>query len=843
MEQLAASARPLRIAIIGAGPAGLYAAEALLKQHSLVLTVDIFNRFPTPFGLVRDGVAPDHQSIKAVIRVFDKVLANPRVRFFGNVTYGVDIHHEELKHFYDQIIYAVGAQADRRMGIPGEEMPNSLPATAFVGWYNGHPDSHSLPVDLSCERAVVVGNGNVAMDVARMLVLSPDVLMKTDIAAHALKKLRESKIREVVILGRRGAAQASFTNPEIKELGRLGAVDVIVDPQDIELDPSSRAIVEKNRTAAVNLEYLHAYAVSTAHSASRRITMRFLASPVEIRSDNGQIMAVKIERNESIVTPNGALIAKGTGKFEHIEAGLVLRSIGYRSVPIEGVPFDHITSTMSNIAGRIVHADTGKTVPGEYVVGWAKRGPTGLIGNNKPDAAATVEAMLTDLPTLQGISDECRDLYQITTFLHERDIDYVTYQDWKQLDQYEVDRGAEQGCPRVKITSTSEMMAIIHQAREGSAGMKPAIASSQEGADAQQITNPHVYTQSPVMIYWEMTRACDLACKHCRAEAILQRNPLELTTQEAKVLLSQLKEFRGHPAPHLVMTGGDPLKRPDLLELITYGISLGLQISLAPSATSLITFSLLEQLKKVGLTSMSLSLDGSTAQIHDTFRQVTGCFDSTLKAIHTAREAGLPLQVNTLVSVSTLVDLPRIYDLLTTLDIMCWSVFFLVRMGRGRTLEEITPTQCDETHEWLYKLSKISPFLIRTTEAPSFRRVTLTMMQQEGIHTKNIVHTPVGRSFGIRDGNGIMFISHIGDVYPSGFLPISAGNIRKDNPVDIYQDSELFVHIRDLSRLKGKCSSCLYRFICGGSRARAWAATRDYMESDPICPYQPNIKI
>jgi ferredoxin--NADP+ reductase len=193
MERLATAARPLRIAFIGAGPAGLYAAEALLKQSALVLTVDIFNRFPTPFGLVRDGVAPDHQSIKAVIRVFDKVLADPRVRFFGNVTYGFDIHHEELKHFYDQIIYAVGAQADRRMGIPGEESPNSLPATAFVGWYNGHPSYHDLPIDLSCERAVVVGNGNVAMDVTRMLVMSPDVLMKTDIAAHALKKLRESR--------------------------------------------------------------------------------------------------------------------------------------------------------------------------------------------------------------------------------------------------------------------------------------------------------------------------------------------------------------------------------------------------------------------------------------------------------------------------------------------------------------------------------------------------------------------------------------------------------------------------------------------------------------------------
>lgn len=369
--------------------------------------------------------------------------------------------------------------------------------------------------------------------------------------------------------------------------------------------------------------------------------------------------------------------------------------------------------------------------------------------------------------------------------------------------------------------------------------MKPGITSTQEESDAQPIKQPHVYAQNPVMIYWEMTRACDLACKHCRAEAIVQRHPLELTTREAKVLLAQLKEFQGHPAPHIVMTGGDPLKRPDLLELLTYGINLGLHISLAPSGTNLITLNRLEQLKKAGLTSMSLSLDGSTAKIHDAFRQVAGCFDSTINAVHAAREAGLPLQINTLVSASTLADLPEIYRLLTTLDIMSWSLFFLVRMGRGGTLEEITPAQCDDTHRWLYTLSKTSPFMIRTTEAPSFRRVTLTMMQQEGIKTNDIVRTPVGRGFGIRDGNGIMFISHIGDVYPSGFLPLRAGNIRETHPVAIYRESELFVRIRDLSRLQGKCSSCRYRFICGGSRARAWAATHDYMESDPLCPYQP----
>ena len=465
MEHLATSVRPLRIAIIGAGPAGFYAAETLLKQRDIVLTIDIFNRFPTPFGLVRDGVAPDHQSIKAVVRVFDKILADPRVRFFGNVTYGVDIHHQELKQFYDQIVYAVGAQADRRMGIQGEELPNTFPALSFVGWYNGHPDYCDLPIDLSCERAVVVGNGNVAMDVTRMLVLSPDTLLKTDIAGHALEKLRESKVREVVVLGRRGAAQAAFTTPEIKELGKLEGVDVIVDPQNIELDPASLVDIETDRTAKANLECLHEYATRTEHIAPRRITMRFLASPVEIVGVNGRITAVRIERNELVVDPNGGLRSKGTGTFETIEAGLIMRSIGYRTVPIEGVPFDYATCTINNIAGQVVHPNTGEVVPGEYVVGWAKRGPTGLIGNNKPDSAATVGAMLADLPMLPGISDDLRDLSQIESFLRERGIDYVTYQDWKILDQYEVACGARQGRPRVKVTTAPEMMAIIHQGR------------------------------------------------------------------------------------------------------------------------------------------------------------------------------------------------------------------------------------------------------------------------------------------------------------------------------------------------------------------------------------------
>jgi len=604
MEQLATAARPLRIAIIGTGPAGLYAAEALLKKRDTVLTVDIFDRFPTPFGLVRDGVAPDHPSIKAVVRVFDKVLADPRVRFFGNVTYGVDIHHEELKHFYDQIIYAVGAQTDRRMGIPGEESPNSLPATAFVGWYNGHPFYHDLPIDLSCERAVVVGNGNVAMDVTRMLVMSPDALMKTDIAAHALKKLRESKIREVVILGRRGAAQASFTNPEIKELGKLEAVDVIVDPQDLELDPNSRATVGENRVAAVNLEYLRAYAAPREHSAPRRITMRFRASPVEIVSVGGQVTAMKIERNELVVAPDGALVGKGTGKFERIEAGLVLRSIGYRSVPIEGVPFDRTTSTMSNSAGRIVHPATGETVPGEYVVGWAKRGPTGLIGNNKPDAAATVEAMLADLPTLQGISDEYRDLAQIQTFLQGRNIDYVTYQDWKQLDRYEVARGDEQGCPRVKVTTTSEMMTIIHQGREDSpVGVMVMALGTPTWPDDIAAYYAHMrggHPPSPALLS-ELQR---------RYAAIDGRSPLlEHTQAQTRGLQAALDQAApGRFRVTLGMQHSRPFIEDSLAELVESGVQQVVGLVLAPHYSRLSVGVYSQRLKAANTPSLPLSM-------------------------------------------------------------------------------------------------------------------------------------------------------------------------------------------------------------------------------------------
>lgn len=452
--------RPLRVAVIGAGPAAFYAVESLFKQANLVCQVDMFNRLPTPYGLVREGVAPDHESIKAVTRIYDRTAENPNFRYFGNVTFGKDLTHADLKPLYDQIIYAVGAQSDRQMGIPGEDLEGSYPATIFVGWYNGHPDYRDLDFDLSVERVAVVGNGNVAMDVARILATDPDELAKTDMADYAIAKLRQSKIREVVMLGRRGPVQAAFTNPELKEFGELAGVDVIVDPADLELDEYSAAALPTEKIATKNVETLRKYVAKTEHTQPRRVVLRFLVSPVEIIGENGKVKAVKLEKNRLEMGKDGSLKAKGTGQYETLDIGLIFRSVGYRGVPLEGVPFNEATGTIPNIAGRVTMHATGEVVPGEYVVGWAKRGPSGIIGTNKPDSASTVNSMIEDLPELTPIAADKRDPELIVKLLHERKPDHVTYAEWKLINQAEMAKGAEQGRPRVKITSIPEMLAV-----------------------------------------------------------------------------------------------------------------------------------------------------------------------------------------------------------------------------------------------------------------------------------------------------------------------------------------------------------------------------------------------
>jgi ferredoxin--NADP+ reductase len=460
---LGTNERPLRVAIVGAGPAGFYAAESLLKQKELVCTIDFFNRLPTPYGLVREGVAPDHQSIKAVTRVFDKIAGNTTVRYFGNVTVGRDLSLAELQSHYDQIVFAVGAQSDRSMGIPGEDLSGSLPATAFVGWYNGHPDYRDLAIDLSMERVIVVGNGNVAMDVTRILAADPEELSKTDIADHALDVLRVSKVREVVMLGRRGPVQAAFTTPELKEFGELAGVDVIVDPADLALDEASAAALAGDKTATKNLELLRGYAARGETGAARRIVMRFLVSPVEVLGTNDQVSAVKIERNRLAQSADGSLRPRGTGEFETIEAGMILRSVGYRGVPLADVPFDESTGIIPNAGGRVTNTAGDEVLPGLYVVGWAKRGPSGVIGTNKPDAAATVALMLEDVATLPGIDDAQRDPALIEALLRERNLEVVTYSDWQKLDGFETTNGQQQGRPRVKLTRVDDMLRVIRE--------------------------------------------------------------------------------------------------------------------------------------------------------------------------------------------------------------------------------------------------------------------------------------------------------------------------------------------------------------------------------------------
>ena len=451
---------PLRVAIVGSGPAGFYAAGHLLKNKArpdLAVQVDMFDRLPTPWGLVRGGVAPDHPNIKAVSRVYEKTAAHPEFRFYGNVEIGADLMHEDLVDRYHAVIYAVGAQTDRQMGIPGEDLPGSWAATAFVAWYNGHPDFRDLEFDLSGERAIVIGNGNVAADVARMLALTREELERTDVADHALDVLAESKIREIVVLGRRGPAQAAFTNPELLELGEMTDADVYVDPADVELDPLSREWLEGGSadiTARKNVEILTGYSSREPAGKRRRIILRFLVSPVEIVGSE-RVEGVTICRNR-LVREDGALRPRPTGETETIPAGVVFRSIGYRGIPLQGVPFDERRGIIPNDGGRVLRGDA--PVPGEYAVGWIKRGPTGIIGTNKKDAQETVNALLEDLDSGRLGEPVEPDRASLEELLLERQPGHVTYAGWEAIDRHERDAGEPQGRPRVKLCSFDELL-------------------------------------------------------------------------------------------------------------------------------------------------------------------------------------------------------------------------------------------------------------------------------------------------------------------------------------------------------------------------------------------------
>ena len=475
---------PIRIAVIGSGPAGFYAAGHLLKDgagghgaggHSINFEVDMIERLPTPWGLVRSGVAPDHPKIKSVTRVYEKTASHPRFRFFGNVVFGEHVSRAELLSHYHAIVYATGTPLDRPLGIPGEELPGSHAATEFVGWYNGHPDHTDLEVDLrSAERAVVIGNGNVAIDVARMLVLAPSELAPTDTADHALEVLAASRISEVVIVGRRGPAQAAVTNPELLELGELADADVVVDPAELD-----RALAvhdtgaAENITSRRNVEILRSYADRPPAGRAKRIVLRFLLSPVALLPGaGGRLGAVELARNELVADGEGKLRAEavgGDGEHETIPAGLVFRAIGYRGVPLPGVPFDGRHGVIPNDGGRVVALDApdgdgseSGRLRGEYAVGWIKRGPSGVIGTNKKDAQETVDAIFADAaPDGYGLNvPDSPDGAAVERLLRERQPELVTYDGWASIDRHERALGESAGRPRVTLTRIEAMLRV-----------------------------------------------------------------------------------------------------------------------------------------------------------------------------------------------------------------------------------------------------------------------------------------------------------------------------------------------------------------------------------------------
>ncbi len=471
MTEIGSVERPLRVAIVGAGPSAFYAAGALVKEANLHVSVDMFERLVAPHGLVRYGVAPDHQNIKSVSKIYDRTVAEPNVRYFGNVEFGRDLTLEDLRRHYDQIIFAVGAQSDRRLGIPGEELPNSFSATEFVAWYNGHPDYADFRPDLTCEHVVVVGVGNVAMDVARVLAKSIDELRSTDIADYALDQLAVSKVKDIHVLSRRGPAQVKFTNAEIREFGHLEMADAIVSAEELNIDKASAKSIEGDTAAQKNIDYMRAYAEIGNRGRPRRVHFRFLISPVEILAGpDGRICAVRCEGNKLVPGSDGELKAVGTGVFEDIPAGMVLRSVGYKGVPLPDVPYNPRSGTIPNVDGRVTD-ESGAVLPGLYVVGWAKRGPTGVIGTNKPDSQETVGEMIADIPSLQPAPEAEPDA--IVRLLRERNVRYVTSEEWDLINQAELRQGKAQNRPRVKLVTKQAMLNVLEPVPAGAP--KPAM--------------------------------------------------------------------------------------------------------------------------------------------------------------------------------------------------------------------------------------------------------------------------------------------------------------------------------------------------------------------------------
>jgi ferredoxin--NADP+ reductase len=444
---------PLRVAVVGSGPAGFYAAGALLDAD-VPVEVDMIERLPTPWGLVRLGVAPDHPKLKSVSRAFERIADKPGFRFLGHIEIGRDLHHEDLVRLYDAVVYAVGAQTDRRLGIPGEDLSGSWSAFEFVAWYNGHPDFQGLPFDLDVERAVVIGNGNVALDVARMLALTAEELAPTDTTDQAIEAIRSARIAEIVILGRRGPAQVAFTPPELAEFGELAGADIVVDPAELELDAASAAQVESDTRAQRNMELLADFASRKPSGKPKTVRLRFAVSPVAIQGD-GRVEAVEIVHNR-LEERDGRVVAVPTEARETIPCGLVFRSVGYHGVALPGVPFDEARGTIRNDCGRVLD-DAGQPLGGVYCAGWIKRGPTGIIGTNKKDAMETVQQLLEDARAGRLAHDENATAEAVDTFLDERGVRRVVYAGWLAIDTLERARGEPLGRPRVKVVTWDEL--------------------------------------------------------------------------------------------------------------------------------------------------------------------------------------------------------------------------------------------------------------------------------------------------------------------------------------------------------------------------------------------------
>lgn len=448
----------VRVAVVGAGPAGLYAVESLLESAP-DFCIDVFDRLPTPYGLVRYGVAPDNQKMKSVTRVLRNSFNNKAlVRFIGNVCFGVDVRRADLLRLYDAVIYATGAPAERRLGVPGEDLPGSDGAKEFVEWYNGHPDAAHHNFLLDKQHVAVIGAGNVALDVARMLIRSPEEIASTDVPDRVLAAFRDSQITDVHLIARRGPAQAKFTPVELRGLGSLFNADVVVRPEEMLVSDSDEIRIGANRELRTNIVMLREWTGAPLQGKARRLHIRFLRSPVCILGEK-RVEGIVLEGNEQLA--DGHL--RGTGNFETLKVDMIFRAVGYRPLRLPDVPFDEAKSIIPNHQGRMLN-ENGQLTDKEYVTGWAKRGPSGTIGTNRSDSAETVCTLLADVAARKLCNRSNSE--QILMLLDDRRVDYTSWMDWLRLDDYETELGRKQGRPRVKIPDLRSMLEISRKSSE-----------------------------------------------------------------------------------------------------------------------------------------------------------------------------------------------------------------------------------------------------------------------------------------------------------------------------------------------------------------------------------------